>query len=82
MGPQAFAFVNQLFAHPIGIVVLVGYTWALTHHMLGGMRHLLWDTGRGLDLRSADTLSWLTIVGSIIATAAIWAAGLSLRGML
>jgi succinate dehydrogenase / fumarate reductase cytochrome b subunit len=80
--PQAFAFVNGLFAHPVGILVLVGYSWALIHHMLGGMRHLIWDTGRGLDIKSVDALSWLTVIGSVIATAAVWAAGLWLRGLL
>jgi succinate dehydrogenase / fumarate reductase, cytochrome b subunit len=80
MGERQFAQVNQLFGHPLGILVLFGYSWALLHHMLGGMRHLLWDTGRGLDLRSVDILSWLTIVGSLTATVAVWAVGLSLRG--
>jgi succinate dehydrogenase / fumarate reductase cytochrome b subunit len=82
MGERAFAFVNGLFAHPLGILVLLGYTWAVLHHMLGGMRHLIWDTGRGLDLKSVDALSWLTILGSLAATAAIWLAGLWLRGLL
>jgi succinate dehydrogenase / fumarate reductase cytochrome b subunit len=48
--------------------------------MLGGMRHLLWDTGRGLQPRSADFLSWLTVIGSLALTAALWAVGISLRG--
>jgi succinate dehydrogenase / fumarate reductase cytochrome b subunit len=82
IGEQAFAFVNGLFAHPIGMLVLLGYTWAVVHHMLGGMRHLTWDTGRALDIGSVNVLSWLTIVGSLAATAAIWLAGLSLKGML
>ncbi len=81
MGEREFAFVNQLFGHPIGLLVLLGYSWALIHHMLGGLRHLIWDTGRGLDLGSVNTLSWLNIVGSLVATAAVWAAGLSLRGL-
>jgi succinate dehydrogenase / fumarate reductase cytochrome b subunit len=49
--------------------------------MLGGVRHLIWDTGRGLDIRSVDILGWLTIVGSLALTAAVWAAGLALRGL-
>ena len=40
MGPAEFAFVNGLFAHPLGLLVLLGYSWALIHHMLGGVRHL------------------------------------------
>lgn len=80
MGEPAFATVSAIFGHPLGKLMLAGYSWALIHHMLGGMRHLLWDTGRGLDPRTADALSWLTIVGSLALTAALWAAGLSLKG--
>ena len=79
-GPDAFAVVNAVFGHLLGKLVLFGYSWALIHHMLGGMRHLLWDTGRGLDIRSADALAWLTVIGSVSLTALLWIAGLSLRG--
>jgi succinate dehydrogenase / fumarate reductase, cytochrome b subunit len=80
MGERAFAVANEVLAHPLGKLVLVGYSWALIHHMLGGMRHLLWDTGRGLQPRSADALCWLTIIGSLVLTAVLWAVGISLRG--
>ena len=82
MGERAFAEVNALFGHPLGKLVLFGYTWAVAHHMLGGMRHLLWDTGRAMDPRSADILGWLTILGSLFLTVVLWAVGLSLRGAL
>jgi succinate dehydrogenase / fumarate reductase cytochrome b subunit len=73
MGEAQFALVGAVFAHPIGKLVLFGYTWALAHHMLGGMRHLLWDTGRGLQIWQVNALSWLTIIGSVALTLAIWA---------
>jgi len=79
-GPDAFGVVNAAFGHPLGKLVLFGYSWALAHHMLGGMRHLLWDTGRALDIKSADTLAWLTLIGSVSLTALLWFAGLSMRG--
>jgi succinate dehydrogenase / fumarate reductase cytochrome b subunit len=80
MGERTYTTVNALFGHPIGKLVLFGYTWAVFHHMLGGMRHLLWDTGRGLMPRTANILGWLTILGSLSLTAALWVVGLSLRG--
>ena len=80
MGERQFVLVNGLLAHPIGMLVLFGYTWALVHHMLGGMRHLIWDTGRGLQIPQVNLLSWLTIIGSIALTLAIWAVGVSLKG--
>jgi len=80
MGEREFELVNALFGHPIGMLILFGYTWALVHHMLGGMRHLLWDTGRGLQIWQVNTLSWLTVICSVGLTLAIWAFGLVLRG--
>ena len=80
MGERPFALVNAFFGHPIGKLVLFGYTWALAQHMLGGMRHLIWDTGRGLQIWQVNVLSWLTIIGSIGLTLAIWAVGLLLTG--
>src|SRR5262245_61324305 len=74
MGEAPFALVSTVLAHPLGMLVLFGYTWALTHHMLGGVRHLIWDTGRGLQIWQVNALSWLTILGSATLTLAIWAA--------
>src|SRR5262249_17739788 len=82
MGEAQFSYVNALFAHPLGQLVLFGYTWALTHPMLGGIRHLIGDTGRGLQIWQVNTLCWLTILCSISLTVAIWAVGLVLRGEL
>jgi succinate dehydrogenase / fumarate reductase cytochrome b subunit len=80
MGERQFALVNAVFVHPIGKLVLFGYTWALVHHMLGGMRHLLWDTARGLQIWQVNVLSWLTIIGSVALTLALWAVAFLLKG--
>jgi succinate dehydrogenase / fumarate reductase cytochrome b subunit len=80
MGPEAYDAVNALFGHPLGKLVLLGYSWSVIHHMLGGMRHLLWDTGRGLEIGAVNALSWLTIIGSLALTAALWIAGIAARG--
>ncbi len=80
MGEQTYDSVNALFGHPLGKFVLLGYTWAIVHHMLGGIRHLIWDTGRAMEPAAADALGWLTIFGSVTLTVALWAVGISLRG--
>ncbi len=79
-GPEYFAYVNGVMGSAVGLTVLLGYTWALLHHMIGGIRHLIWDTGRGFDLASVDILSWGTIILSLVLTAALWAWGLGVRG--
>jgi succinate dehydrogenase / fumarate reductase, cytochrome b subunit len=81
-GEAQFAAINAFFAHPLGRLVLFGYTWALLHHMLGGVRHLIWDTGRGFSIAQVNALSWLSIIGSVLLTLALWMVGLSLRGEL
>ena len=53
-GADYFAYVNGLFATWPGMIVLVGFSWALIHHMLGGLRHFIWDTGSDLDIASVD----------------------------
>ena len=72
-GPQQYELVRTVFSSWPGRIVLIGYTWALVHHLLGGLRHFLWDTGRGFSLPVVNLMSWLTILGSLAVTAAIWA---------
>lgn len=80
-GPERyFDTVNGLFGSWIGRLVLFGYTWALMQHMLGGIRHLVWDTGVGLEKHTATRIAWTTLAGSAILTILIWAAGLMARG--
>lgn len=76
-GPAYFNYVSGVFGSLPGRVVLIGYTWALLHHMLGGLRHLVWDTGRGFDLKTIDRMSWGTIILSVLLTGAIWFTQLS-----
>ncbi|PWV98318.1 succinate dehydrogenase subunit C [Hoeflea marina] len=78
-GPESFERVNALFGSLIGRLVLLGYTWALMHHMLGGLRHLVWDTGRGLGKYESRKFGWATIAGSVTLTILIWIAGFALR---
>lgn len=79
-GAGEFDAVSGLFGSWPGKLVLVGYTWAFLHHMLGGLRHFLWDTGHGYDLKTIDQLSWGSIILSLALTAAIWLSVTSKHG--
>lgn len=71
-GPQTYDTVAGIYGSWIGRIVIVTFTWALIHHMLGGLRHAVWDLGRGLgEVRYA--MSWATLVGSLALTGALWA---------
>lgn len=71
-GPDYFAFVTGLLGSWPGLIVLMGYTWALLHHLAGGVRHFIWDTGRGYEPAMIDLLSWATLAVSLTLTALIW----------
>ena len=60
---------------PGGRLVLFGYTWALLHHMLGGIRHLIWDTGHGLEPAEREMLTLATLIGSVVFTLVLWIVG-------
>ena len=77
-GPNAYAKVQWFIGTFIGRLILFGYTWALIHHMLGGIRHLIWDTGRGFGpterewLVRADARSARSASRSCSGSSAIW----------
>ena len=67
-GPDAFETANAVLTSWFGKLVFLGSIWALWYHTLAGIRHLIWDTGRGLDIVSAERLGWGCIIGSVVLT--------------
>ncbi|MGC9370472.1 MAG: succinate dehydrogenase, cytochrome b556 subunit [Paracoccaceae bacterium] len=68
-GPDYFALANGVITSWIGDLVLLGSVWALWYHSLAGIRHLIWDSGRGLEIETAEKLGWAVIIGSFVLTA-------------
>ena len=79
-GPTAYAKFQGFLDSFIGMLILLGYTWALLHHMLGGIRHLIWDTGRGLGPAEREWLTLATLIGSIGLTILVWVLGYLIIG--
>ena len=79
-GPNAYAKVQWFMGTFIGRLILFGYTWALIHHMLGGIRHLIWDTGRGFGPAECEWLVAANLIGSIAITVLLWIFGLLAMG--
>ena len=71
-GKSGFDSVQWFMGSFLGRLILFGYTWALLHHMLGGIRHFIWDFCIGYDLKTIDLMSWGTLVLSAVLTAFIW----------
>jgi succinate dehydrogenase / fumarate reductase cytochrome b subunit len=78
IGPGAFDNMQAAFGSILGLLILLGLTWSLIHHALGGVRHLIWDTGRGLDPVWRERLTLATLVGSVVLTIIVFGIGLAL----
>ena len=79
-GPNAFATVQWFMGTIIGRLILFGYTWALVHHALGGIRHLIWDIGYGFGANEREWLARLGLIGSIGLTILLWVIGYMVMG--
>ncbi len=78
--PGPYASFEWFAGSWIGRLILFGYTWALIHHMLGGIRHLIWDTGRGFGPSEREWLVAANLIGSIAITLVLWIVGLLAMG--
>lgn len=81
-GPEAYSQVQAVSAAWYGRLVLFGYTWALFHHMFGGIRHFIWDTGRGFDLKHVEILARITAFVPPLLTLGVWVAAYAYLGVL
>ena len=71
-GENTFNIAQQLVSHPIGKLVLFGYSAALFYHACNGIRHLFWDAVIGLDIPSIYRTGYLTIFLAILFTLTFW----------
>ena len=84
---SAFAVFSGFIQSILGRLILLGFTWALFHHLLGGIRHFIWDAGYGLDAPEREWLAQgtliggvvLTLIGGIALTVIVWIVGYTVR---
>jgi succinate dehydrogenase / fumarate reductase cytochrome b subunit len=77
MDAAAFGVASGFLNSMLGRLILFGFTWALFHHMLGGVRHIIWDAGYGMDAPEREWLAIATLVGGVALTIIVWAIGLA-----
>jgi len=77
---SAYATFSNLAGSAIGLLVLLGFTWALLHHAIGGVRHFIWDFIHGFGPKERELLAKATLVGSVGLTILLWTVGLALKG--
>jgi len=79
-GPQTYAAVQGAIASWVGRIVLFGATFAFFLHLCGGIRHLVWDTVHGFELRSIYISGWAVVAASVVLTVAAWVASAPMGG--
>ena len=72
-GPAAYANFLSIMGSPVGMVVLVGLSWAFFNHMMSGLRHFVLDIGAGYELDTNRLWSIAAPVIAILLTAGFWA---------
>ncbi|MGP3698260.1 succinate dehydrogenase, cytochrome b556 subunit [Rhodobacter sp. NSM] len=68
LSPEQFETADAVLTSWFGDIVLLLSVWALWYHYLAGLRHLYWDTGKGLEIKTAEKLGMACIAGSLILT--------------
>jgi succinate dehydrogenase / fumarate reductase, cytochrome b subunit len=76
-GPEAYEYVQAFLGSWLGRVLLFGWSVSLFYHLCNGIRHLWWDTARGMELRSVYAGGWAVLAMTLVLTVIAWAAGLS-----
>jgi succinate dehydrogenase / fumarate reductase cytochrome b subunit len=76
-GPESYAGMQWFLGSWIGLLLLFGWTVALFYHLCNGLRHLWWDSGHGLDLKSVYASGWTVLAATGILTVVAWIVGLS-----
>lgn len=71
-GPKGFASYKAVLGSPVGKVALFGVTLAIFYHLANGVRHLIWDCGHGLGVKTANSSSLAVLIFTIVATGATW----------
>lgn len=72
-GPEGYESFMALANTPVGWLILFGFTWSLSFHMLNGIRHLAWDLGYGFNKVTATQTGTLVYVLSVVIAVGLFA---------
>jgi succinate dehydrogenase / fumarate reductase cytochrome b subunit len=72
-GEESFRSAQRTFASPVGLALLIGWTFAFLYHFLNGVRHLFWDLGLGFERGQRHLSGWFAVLGALVLTICVWA---------
>jgi succinate dehydrogenase / fumarate reductase, cytochrome b subunit len=71
-GGWVFGATSWLASGFVGGPIVFLITWAIFHHLLGGIRHALWDRGLYMDAKGRELLAQASLIGGIGLTLLLW----------
>lgn len=80
-GPAAYNEAAVVLSSSLFKLIYVGLAFSFSYHLVAGIRHLIWDTGRGLEKRQSQQSAWLVIIVALILTAALIFGLVAWRGL-
>ncbi len=79
-GPESFAVAREIAGSWPGLLILFLWSLCLVYHLLNGIRHMVWDTGRGLGLKQVRVSGWAVVGGTVVLTILAWVLGAMVAG--
>jgi succinate dehydrogenase / fumarate reductase cytochrome b subunit len=67
-GPEDYQNMMNSLSGMLGKLLAVAAVFSISFHFFNGIRHLIWDTGRMLDITNAYRSGWLVLAASLIST--------------
>jgi len=71
-GPEAYETFIAAALHPLGRLVLFGFSFSLIYHACNGIRHLIWDTGSGFEIKTVNASGAVVVFAATVLTIAVW----------
>jgi succinate dehydrogenase / fumarate reductase cytochrome b subunit len=71
-GEDTYRSAARLFASPVGLVCLFGWTFSFLFHLFNGLRHLCWDVGLGFERTQRHASGWIAVLAAVCATLGAW----------
>ena len=72
LGAATYAMFINCMDSPVGYVLLVGWSFSFFFHLANGVRHFVWDSGRGFEISTANASAWFVLVFAVVMTALFW----------
>ena len=79
-GEASFNEFRRVIGSPIGMLLMLGWSWSLFYHLCNGIRHLIQDGGAGYQIAQFVRSSWLSAIGSVVLTVVVWSYVLTAGG--